>query len=476
MDKKLNKKEVENLEKRILRKQVLVWDHLLQKEKEEAFVIGNRYKTFLDNAKTEREAVSEITKCIIKEGFSDIDNLSKSKKNTGKYYKIFHNKAIALAIIGTKPLKEGLNIIASHIDSPRLDLKQNPIYDDISLALIKTHYYGGIKKYHWLVRPLALHGRVIIKNGSAIDIKIGEAETDPVFMISDLLPHLAAKQNIKKLSEAFEGEKLNLLAGSIPTGDTKTKNRFKLTVLKHLNKQYKIIEEDLISAEIEAVPAGKARDVGMDKSLIGGYGQDDRICAFTSLEAILKLDKPERTAVTMFFDKEEIGSEGNTGAKSQFLEQFVSDLQNIQKKDTSQRSLREILINSSALSADVNAGIEPDYKDVYEENNAAAIGYGICITKFTGVKGKSGASDANAEYIAKIREIFNNNNVIWQTGELGKIDVGGGGTIAKYLASYGMDIVDCGPPVLSMHSPFEVSNKADVYMTFKAYKAFLEDC
>ncbi len=471
MDKKISKKEIENLEKQILRNQTLVWDQLMQKEKIEAFIMGDKYKAFLDNAKTEREAVSDITKCAIKEGFSDIDKLDKP---TGKYYKIFRNKAIALAITGTSPIKKGLNIIASHIDSPRLDLKQNPLYEDISLALMKTHYYGGIKKYHWLARPLALHGRVITKNSGPIDIKIGEAETDPVFMISDLLPHLAAKQNKKKLSEAFEGEKLNLLAGSLPTGDTKTKNRFKLTVLKYLNDRYKIIEEDFISAEIEAVPAGKARDVGMDKSLIGGYGQDDRICAFTSLEAILKINKPEKTSVVLFFDKEEIGSEGNTGAKSQFLEQFVSDLANITGEDTSQRTLRETLINSYALSADVNAGIEPDFKDVYEEKNAASIGYGICITKFTGVRGKSGSSDASAEYVAKIREIFNKNNIVWQTGELGKIDVGGGGTIAKYLASYGMDIVDCGPPVLSMHSPFEVSSKADIYMTFKAYQAFLE--
>ena len=306
---------------------------------------------------------------------------------------------------------------------------------------------------------------------------IGESPDDPVFTVTDLLPHLAGKtQNNKKISEVFEGEKLNLVAGSIPLGNDKEKERFKLGVLNLLYEKYKIREEDFISAEIEAVPAQKARDIGFDRSMIGSYGQDDRICAYTSLEAMLDIKQPlNKTAIAMFFDKEEIGSEGSSGAQSNFLEDFISDLLSLNGENTDNRTLRKTLINSSCLSADVNAAMDPDYKNVHEELNAAKLGFFICMTKFTGVAGKSGSSDASAEFVGKIRQIFNNNKIVWQTGELGKIDEGGGGTIAKFIARYGMNVLDCGPAILSMHSPFEISSKADVYMTYLGYKAFYSD-
>jgi aspartyl aminopeptidase len=361
------------------------------------------------------------------------------------------------------------------MDSPRLDLKQNPLYEEMDLALMKTHYYGGIKKYHWLARPLAIHGVVMLKNGTSLPIVMGEKDSDPVFCISDLLPHLAKAQATKKLSEAFEGEKLNILVGSLPIGDSKIKERFKLAILKTLNEQYGMTEEDFVSSEIEVVPSGPARDIGLDRSLIGAYGQDDRACVFTSLEALFATEKPRQNAVCLFFDKEEIGSEGNTGAKSRFFEDFVSDILEIEGIQSNERMLRKILFNSLMLSGDVNAGIEPDYQDVHEKRNAAKLGYGVCVTKFTGTGGKSGSSDASAEYMSIIRSTFNDNHIIWQTGELGKIDQGGGGTISKFLAIYGMDIIDCGPALLSMHSPFEISSKADIYMTYKAYNAFYKE-
>jgi len=341
---------------------------------------------------------------------------------------------------------------------------------------MKTHYYGGIRKYHWLAMPLALHGTIMKSNNERLDITIGEHPDDPVFTITDLLPHLAGKtQSTKNISEVFEGEKLNLVVGSMPLGDEDEKERFKLGVLNCLYQKYGITEEDFVSAEIEAVPSEKARDVGFDRSMIGAYGQDDRSCAFSSLEAFLDSESPEKTTIALFFDKEEIGSEGSSGAKSNFLEDFMSDLLYISGENTDNRSLRKALIHSSCLSADVNAAMDPDFKDVHEAMNAAKLGFGVCMTKFTGVGGKSGSSDAGSEFVGKIRQIFNKNHIVWQTGELGKIDQGGGGTVAKFLAKYGMNVLDCGPALLSMHSPFEISNKADIYMTYLAYKAFYTD-
>ena len=473
----MNKTQLKKIKKIILKKEALAFDQLTKKQKAKLFEFSENYKNFLNQGKTEREAAKQIVHAAKNRGFVDIDSLTiKNSKKVKKVYKIFQGRCVALAVLGKEPLLSGTNIIASHIDSPRLDLKQNPIYEDLSMGLMKTHYYGGIRKYHWLAVPLALHGTIITSNNKTIEITIGEDPDDPVFTVTDLLPHLAGKtQGNKKISEVFEGEKLNLIAGSIPLGTDKEKDRFKLGVLNLLYEKYGLTEEDFISAEIEAVPAEKARDIGFDRSMIGSYGQDDRICAYTSLKAILAMQHPDKTAIALFFDKEEIGSEGSSGAKSNFLENFMSDLLFISGQDTGNRSLRKALINSSCLSADVNAAMDPDFKEVHEAMNAAKLGFGLCMTKFTGVAGKSGSSDASAEFVGKIRQIFNKNKISWQTGELGKIDQGGGGTVAKFLAKFGMNVLDCGPAILSMHSPFEVSSKADVYMTYLGYKAFYSD-
>jgi aspartyl aminopeptidase len=473
----MNKAQIKKIKKTVLKKKTLVFDQLIEKQKTQVFKFSETYKDFLNLSKTERKAAEQIVQAAEARGFVDIDTLlTKKSKKAEKVYKIFQGRCLALAVLGEKTLVSGASIIASHIDSPRLDLKQNPVYEDLSMGLMKTHYYGGIRKYHWLAMPLALHGIIIKSNNEKINITIGEDPDDPVFTVTDLLPHLAGKtQAGKKISEVFEGEKLNLVAGSIPLGSDEEKDRFKLGVLNLLYEKYGIAEEDFISAEIEAVPAEKARDVGFDRSMIGSYGQDDRVCAYTSLKAILSVPSPDKTAIALFFDKEEIGSDGNSGAKSSFLEDFMSDLLFISGQDTGNRSLRKALINSSCLSADVNAAMDPDFKNVHEEKNAAKLGFGVCMTKFTGVGGKSGSSDASAEFVGKIRQIFNKNKIVWQTGELGKIDEGGGGTVAKFLAKFGMNVLDCGPAILSMHSPFEVSSKADVYMTYLGYRAFYSD-
>jgi len=473
----MDKRQLKKIKKTILKKKTLVFDQLNQSQKAQVFKFNENYKNFLNKSKTEREAARQIIQAAEEKGFVDIDTLLiKKSKRPEKVYKVFQDRCVALAVIGKEKLVSGANIIASHIDSPRLDLKQNPVYEDLSMGLMKTHYYGGIRKYHWLAIPLALHGTIITSNNETINITIGESPDDPVFTVTDLLPHLAGKtQANKKISEVFEGEKLNLIAGSIPLVKDEEKDRFKLGVLNLLYEKYGFTEEDFISAEIEAVPAEKARDVGFDRSMIGSYGQDDKVCAYTSLEGILDTQHPNKTAIALFFDKEEIGSEGSSGAKSNFLEDFMSDLLFISGQNTDNRSLRKALINSFCLSADVNAAMDPDFKDVHEAMNAANLGFGICMTKFTGVAGKAGSSDASAEFVGRIRQIFNKNKVIWQTGELGKIDQGGGGTVAKFLAKFGMNVLDCGPAILSMHSPFEISSKADVYMTYLGYKAFYTD-
>jgi aspartyl aminopeptidase len=472
MGKKISKKETEALRKKLIRQPVLAWDRLSSAEQTRAFTFAEAYKTFLSQAKTERQAVAWIIADLKKNGFVDMEKASAGKK---KIYRVFRHKAVAAAIIGRKPVNTGLNLIGSHIDSPRLDLKQNPLYEEVELAMFKAHYYGGIRKYQWLARPLALFGKVVLKNGEEVEIAIGDDDRDPVFTIADLLPHLARKiQANKKLADVFDGEKLNLLAGSMPTGDTTAQDRFKLTVLTFLSEKYNMVEEDFISAELEAVPAGRARDVGVDRSMIGAYGQDDRVCAFTSLQALAAVKNPSRTVAAMFFDKEEIGSEGNSGAKSRFMEDFVGDLLARSGEKNNASTLRKTMSETRALSADVNGALDPDYQEVHENRNAARLGYGVCITKFTGSGGKSGANDASAEYVGFVRRLFNSKKIIWQTGELGRVDVGGGGTIAKFLAEHGMEIVDCGPSLLGMHSPFEISSKADVYMACNAYQAFFE--
>ena len=463
------KKKTKEIEKTLKLSPKPVWDVLTQKERETALGFSEGYKKFLDAARTEREAVREIVAMAKAKGFSE----TPSKKPL-KYLKINREKSVALAVMGKKPLTEGFRIVISHIDAPRLDLKQNPLYEDVDLALLRTHYYGGIKKYQWVAIPLAIHGTIIKKDGTKLDLVLGEDENDPVFTICDLLPHLSHKtQDTKKLRDAIVGEKLTILVGSIPFPDEEAKERFKLNILDILNKRWGLVEEDFLSAEIEVVPAFKTRDVGFDESLIGGYGQDDRVCAYCSLQAILSVEKqPEWTSIALFLDKEEIGSDGNTGAKSTFLELVVSDLFRLQKKNPTSEALRQALFNAKALSADVNGAINPNYQDVHEKQNAARLGYGVCVTKFTGSGGKYNANDASAEYVGEIRRLFNENGVVWQMAELGKVAEGGGGTIAKYLAEYGMDMIDCGTVLLGMHSPFEVSSKMDVYETFKAYKVF----
>jgi len=467
----MKKTEIKRITEKLIAQHKLVWDTADKKEKEQIFAFDKDYQNFLNKAKTEREAVKIISEIALTNGFSS----NPTGNQPIKLIKSFQEKLIALSISGKKSINEGINLIVSHLDSPRLDLKQNPLYEDVDLAFMKTHYYGGIKKFQWLTRPLAIHGKVIRSDGSSLNIVVGEDNSDPVFTVSDILPHLAKNvQTDKKVSDAFVGEKLNLMVGSLPFGDKDTKDRFKLAILNLLNEKFGLVEEDLISAELEVVPAGTARDIGWDRGLTGAYGQDDRSCVFTSLKAILDIKNPQKTALVLFVDKEEIGSDGATGAKSRFLESVLADLMVAHGKEPLYHEIHKILMNSRALSGDVNGALDPDFQDVHEKRNAARLGYGICMTKFTGAGGKYGASDANAEYVGWLRNLFNKKQVVWQTGELGKIDEGGGGTVAKFLATYGMQIIDCGPAVLSMHSPFEIAHKGDIYMTYKGYRAFFE--
>lgn len=469
-DKKLTKAEFKKLKKKLINEKKSVWIKSTEQEKKEIFELARHYISFLSSAKTEREAVEFIFKEASSRRFQKYP-----QENSNRLIWTFRGKNVALSVKGKKSIMEGLHIIASHIDSPRLDLKPNPLYEDIDLAFLKTHYYGGIKKFHWLCRPLAVHGTFMKDDGRSIYIILGEKEEDPVFTINDLLPHLSGKvQAGKKIREAIPGEKLNLLVGGLPIeGPEDMKEGVKLALLKLLNEKYDIVEQDFTCAEIEVVPAGKARDVGLDKAFVGGYGQDDRVCAFASMKALFDVVEPEYTSLILFTDKEETGSDGSTGAKSRFLEKVIYDLIRNEGNEPQADSLDTIFLNTRAISADVTAAIEPDYQEVHEKLNNAKAGYGISLTKYTGSGGKYSANDANAEYLNWIRQIWNRDEVIWQTGSLGKIDEGGGGTIAKFLASRGMEIVDAGVPVLSMHSPFEVVHKADLYMTYRGYLAFL---
>ena len=452
-----------------------VWETLDNSEMEKVFAINEEYKNFLDKGKTERESAREIIRMASEKGYISIDEIrnKRIKPTAGmKIYANNKNKAVALFVLGKEKLEKGMHIVGSHLDAPRIDLKQFPLYEDSELALLKTHYYGGIKKYQWVTLPLALHGVVIKEDGEKIDIVIGEDENDPVFFITDLLPHLAKDQMEKKMNEGIVGEGLNVLIGSIPYNDSEISEKVKLNVLKILNEKYGIKEEDFTTAEFEIVPAGKSKDVGIDRSMVGGYGQDDRVCAFTSLKAILDVEVPNKTAVALFVDKEEIGSVGNTSMESKFFENTVSELIDLAEENYSELLVKRALANSWVLSADTLGAFDPNYPEVLDKRNSPFIGNGITIVKYTGVKGKSGSNDANSEYLSKIRKIFNDNNVVWQMGELGKVDQGGGGTIAYILANYGMEVVDCGIPLLSVHAPFEIASKADVYMTYRGYNAF----
>ncbi len=438
-----------------------------QVSKEDIFSFSEGYKKYLDSAKTERLSVNESIRLAKEAGFVPLSE-KKSLKKGDKVYSVNRKKGLAMAVIG-EDVAEGTNIVAAHIDSPRLDLKSNPLYEDISIALLKTHYYGGIKKYQWTAVPMALYGTVCLADGKCVDISIGDGEGDPCFCVSDLLIHLAGDQMSKKLSEGIEGENLNLLAGSIPCGDKDEKDRVKLAVLKILNDKYGISEEDFVSAELEAVPSGNARDIGFDKSLVGAYGHDDRVCAYTALRGMLDARNIKKTSVLFLADKEEIGSTGNTGMKSRFYENFIYDI-----AEMSGNSGRGVVSKSACLSADVCNAVDPQYQAVSEKNNAANLNCGVGILKYTGARGKSGTSDASAEFIASLRKIFAENDVVWQTAELGKVDAGGGGTVAQYIARLDVETIDCGVPLLSMHAPFEIASKADIYMAYKAYKAFYE--
>jgi aspartyl aminopeptidase len=462
-------KKTQELKKRLVKEQTRSWDRLEDKEKKQVFSYTEGYRDFLNRARTERSAIQAFVESASKKGFKDF---SARQKNPVRVFQATRGKVLTIAVQGKRPVTDGIRIITSHVDCPRLDLKPNPLYEDTGLALLKTHYYGGIKKYQWVARSLAICGTVIRGDGSTVQVEIGLKPDEPVFTIPDLLPHLARKQMEQKASEFMPGENLNLIVGALPYEDKEAEERVKLAVLDLLAKKYNITEEDFTSAELQIVPAEPARDSGLDRSLIAGYGQDDRVCAYACFTALMETEKPEHTAVAIFYDKEEIGSEGNTSAKSRVLEMFVMDLMDRTGIEPTSRNLHKVFFGSKALSADVTAAIDPTYPDVYEKLNSAKLGYGINLTKYTGSGGKYMASDANAEYAAWVRKLFNDNDIIWQAAGLGKVDEGGGGTVAKYLANAGVDIIDCGPAILGMHSPLEVSSKDDVWMCHKAFKVF----
>ena len=427
------------------------------------------YKRFLDAAKTEREASAEIVKMAKAHGFVEFDQKAHYKPGD-KIFTQNREKSVILAVIGKDSMENGVNLVAAHIDSPRLDMNQNPLYEKDEVAYFKTHYYGGIKKYQWPTVPLSLHGVILKADGSKVTVNIGEDENDPVFCVSDLLPHLAEAQYKRPSTQLIKGEELNIMVGSRPFRDDEGSELVKLNIMMILNEKYGIIEDDFISAELEAVPAFKAKDVGFDRSLVGSYGQDDRVCAYTELMAVLELKNPARTAVAILTDKEETGSDGNTGLRSAYLRYFIADL-----ASTFGVKGRTVLQNSRCLSADVNAAFDPTFPDVFEKRNSALLNCGVCVTKYTGSRGKSGTSDASAEFVSEIRRLLDANGVIWQTGELGKVDNGGGGTVAAYIANLDVDTIDVGVPVISMHAPFEITAKTDIWAAYKAFEAFVNN-
>lgn len=452
------------------------WKDYDKKELKALEKLCKEYRKFLDTGKTERECVKTIVAMAKDAGYKDLAAITKEGKflKAGdKVYAVNMKKAVALFQIGKKPVAEGLNILGAHIDSPRMDVKQNPLYEDTDFAYLDTHYYGGIKKYQWVTLPLAIHGVVVKKNGEVVDVVVGEEEKDPVFCVTDLLIHLAGEQMDKKAAKVVEGEQLDILVGSRPLGDEE-KEPVKRMVLSILKKKYDIEEEDFLSAELEIVPAGKAKDAGFDESMIMGYGQDDRVCAYTSAKAMFDMDNVDRTACCLLVDKEEIGSVGATGMQSKFFENTVAELMDA-CGEYSELKLKKCLASSFMLSSDVSAAYDPLYASAFEKKNCAYFGRGVVFNKFTGARGKSGSNDANAEYIGKLRKIMDDNHVAFQTAELGKVDIGGGGTIAYILSLYGMNVIDSGVAVLNMHAPWEITSKADVYEAYKSYKAFLKD-
>lgn len=463
----MKKNDIEALEKELIYKRKNAFEVLSKSEIKKAYSYAEDYKKFLDSSKTEREAVKTALSLAVKEGYKEWTP-NKKYKAGDKIYLVNRGKAVIFAKIGKADIEKGVSIAAAHVDAPRLDLKPNPVYEAENMAYFDTHYYGGIKKYQWVTLPLAMHGTVVKKDGTLVDITVGEKESDPVFYITDLLPHLGAEQSKKPLGEAITGEGLNILVGSEPIDD-KTSSAVKLNTLKILYDSYGITESDFMSAEITFVPAGKARDIGFDRSLISSYGHDDRVCAYPALTALLDSKELDRTAVVCLTDKEEIGSMGNTGLNSSYLYDFLEELTLSFGKNP-----KTVFRNSKCLSADVNAAYDPAFAEVYEKNNSSYINCGIVVTKYTGARGKSGSSEASAELMADIRRVFDGNGVVWQMGELGKVDAGGGGTVAQYVANRNIDVVDIGVPVLSMHAPFEVVSKLDVYETYRGILEFFE--
>nr|MBP3598799.1 aminopeptidase [Eubacterium sp.] len=452
------------------------WKEYSDKELKELNALNDEYRQFLDEGKTERECVVKAVAMAEAAGYKNLDEIvaaGEQLKAGDKVYSVGMKKMVSLFQIGTRPLADGMVILGAHIDSPRLDIKQNPLYEEGGFAYLDTHYYGGIKKYQWVTLPLAIHGVIAKKDGTVIDVNIGEDETDPVFCVTDLLIHLAGERMEKKANKVIEGEELDILFGSIPLKEEE-KDSVKKGVLQILKEKYDMEEEDFLSAELEVVPAGKAREAGIDRSMIMGYGQDDRVCAFTSLKAMLEVEGTEYTTCCLLVDKEEIGSVGATGMQSKTFENTVAEVLNSMGA-YSDLALRRCLANSKMLSSDVSAAYDPTFKAAYEPKNAAYFGKGMVFNKFTGARGKSGSNDANAEYIAGIRRILDDENVKYQTAELGKVDVGGGGTIAYIMALYGMEVIDCGVAVLNMHAPWEIVSKADVYETKKGYVVFLRE-
>ena len=462
--------EGKKLKEKLFNKKEVGWNNISEGEMNEIMKFSNDYMYFLNHGKTERECASFTKKMLDENGFKSIYEVETLQPGDKVYY-INRDKIVYAAIVGTEKLENGVNVIGAHIDSPRLDLKPNPLYEDGGFAYFKTHYYGGIKKYQWTTIPLSIHGVIAKTNGEVINVNIGESDEDPVFTITDLLPHLAVEQMERKLKEGIKGEDLNLLIGSIPFNDKEVDEKVKLNILSILNKKYGITEVDFLSSELEIVPAFKARTLGFDESMVAAYGQDDRVCAYTAVRALLDIDMPKKTAVMILSDKEEIGSVGNTGMESLIFDMFISELLN-KTGENKPDLIRKVFCHSKMLSSDVDAGFDPIYSSVSDTKNAGYLGKGIAVVKYTGARGKSGASDANAEFVAEIRAILENANIPYQITELGKVDIGGGGTIAYILANKGVDVIDCGVPVLSMHAPYEVTSKFDIYCAYRAYKAF----
>ena len=465
----MGQNKVEELKNKLFNKKENAWEKVSKEEKEKIYSFNEEYIKFISDNKTERECVKSFKEILINYGFKNIDEIDNLKSGDKVFY-INREKNIYAAIIGKEEPEKGFNIIGAHIDSPRLDLKPNPLYESEELAFLKTHYYGGIKKYQWVNIPLSMHGIIVKTNNEKIEINIGEKEQDPIFTIADLLPHLASKQEKKTLENGIEGEDLNIIVGSIPfNGDIDEK--VKLNILNILNEKYGITETDFVSAEIEFVPAMKARDLGFDRSLVAAYGQDDRVSAYTSLKALIELEKPKKTALCILADKEEIGSMGNTGMYSKTFDYFIDKI--LEKTIGNNAGLiGKVYNNSKLLSADVTGAFNPNFQDIYEKNNESYLNHGISIIKYTGSASKGGASDANAEFVGYVRKLFESNNIAYQVSEMGKIGIGGGGTIAYILANKGIDVLDCGVPIISMHSPYEISSKFDVYNAYKAYKVF----